>query len=51
MRIKFNHVNKFVFISKLMQSRKDKIDSKDITERLLFNLFDTSIMSHIVVRV
>ena len=34
-----------------MQSRKDKINSKDITERFLFSLFDTSIMSQIVERV
>ena len=30
-----------------MQSRKDKINSNDITERFLFSLFDTSIMSQI----
>ena len=45
------HVNEFVSLSKLMQSRKDKISSNDITERLLFSLFDTSIMSQIVERV
>ena len=28
-----------------MQSRKDKINSKDITERFLFSLFDSSIMT------
>ena len=27
-----------------MQSREDKINSKDITERFLFSLFDSSIM-------
>ena len=31
-----------------MESRKDKINSKDTTERFLFNLCDTSIMSQIV---
>ena len=30
-----------------MQSRKDKINSNDITEGFLFSLFDTSIMSQI----
>ena len=49
--INFNHVNEFVSISKLMQSRKDKIDSQGITERFLSTLFDTSIMSQIVERV
>ena len=34
-----------------MQSRKDKINSKDIAERFLFNLFDSSIISQIVARV
>ena len=43
-------MNEFVSISKLIQSRKDKINSKDITERFLFSLFDTSIMSQIVER-
>ena len=33
-----------------MQSRKDKISSKDITERFLFILFDSSIMTQIVER-
>ena len=33
-----------------MQSRKDKINSKDIAERLLFNLFDSSIKTQIVER-
>ena len=28
-----------------MQSRKDKINSKDITGRFLFSLFDSSIMT------
>ena len=43
-------MNEFVSISELMQSRKDKISSKDITERFLFSLFDTSIMTQIVER-
>ena len=51
MWINFNHMNEFVPISKLMQSRKYKINSKDITERFLFSLLDTSIMSQIVERV
>ena len=34
-----------------MQIRKDKINSKDITERFLFSLFDSSIMTQIVKRV
>ena len=33
-----------------MQSIKDKINSKDITERFLFSLFDSSIMTQIVER-
>ena len=37
-------VNKFVSISKLMQSRKDKINSKNITEKFLFSLFDSLVM-------
>ena len=45
------YVNEFVSISELMQSRKDKINSKDITERFLFSLFDSSIMTQIVERV
>ena len=43
-------MNEFVSISELMQSRKDKINSKDITERFLFSLFDSSIMIQIVER-
>ena len=42
------YVNEFVSIPELTQSRKDKINSKDITERFLFSLFDLSIMSQIV---
>ena len=34
-----------------MQNRKGKINCKDITDRFLFSLFDTSIMLHIVERV
>ena len=44
------HVNEFISISELMQNRKDKINSKDITERFLFSLFDSSIMIQIVER-
>ena len=51
MWINFNHVSEFVSISDLLQSRKNKINSKDITERFLFSLFDRSIMSQIVERV
>ena len=40
------HVNEFVSISELTQSRKDKINSKDITER-----FDSSVILQIVERV
>ena len=40
-------MNEFVSISKLMQSRKDKTNCKDITERFLFNLFDSSIMTQV----
>ena len=34
-----------------MQSRKDKVKHKDITERFLFSLFDSSMMTQIVERV
>ena len=40
-------MNEFVSISELRQSRKDKINSKDITERYLFSLFDSSVMLQI----
>ena len=40
------HVNEFVSISELTQSRKDKINSKDITE-----IFDSSVMLQIAERV
>ena len=43
-------MNEFVSISELMQSRKDKINSKDITERFSFSLFDSSVMSQITER-
>ena len=43
-------MNEFVSISKHMQSIKDKINSRDITERFLFSLFDSSIMKQIVER-
>ena len=33
-----------------MQSRKDKISSKDITEIFLFSLFDSSVMAQVVER-
>ena len=51
MWINFNHVNESISISELMQSRKDKINSKDVTERFLLSLFDSSIMTQIVERV
>ena len=45
-------MNEFVLIFELMKSRKDKINSKEITESFLFNLFfDSSIMSQVVKRV
>ena len=44
-------MNEFVSISELTQSRKDKINSKDITERFLFSLFDSSVMLQIAARV
>ena len=34
-----------------MESRKDKINSKDITERFVFNLFDSSVELQIAERV
>ena len=43
-------MNEFVLISELMQNRKGKINSKDIAERLLFSLFDSSIKTQIVER-
>ena len=45
------YVNEFVSISELTQSRKDKINSNDITERFLLSLFGKSFMSQIVERV
>ena len=44
-------MNEFVSLSELTQRRKDKINSKDITERLLFSLFDSSVMLQIAERV
>ena len=41
-------MNEIVSISELMQSRKNKINSKDITERFLFSLFDSSVMAQLV---
>ena len=43
-------MNELVSISELMQSRKDKINYKDIRERFLFSLFESS-MTQIVERV
>ena len=40
--------DEFIPIFELMQSRKDKIKSKDITERFSFSLFDSSTMTQIV---
>ena len=40
-------MNEFVSISEFTQSRKHKTNSKDITERFLFSLFDSSVMSQI----
>ena len=40
-------MNEFVSISELTQSKEDKINSKDITERFLFCLFDSSVLSQI----
>ena len=34
-----------------MQSKKDEISCKDIAERFLFSLFDSSIMTQLVERV
>ena len=44
-------MNEFVPIFELLQNRKDKINSKDITERFLFSLLDSLIMTQIVERV
>ena len=44
-------MNEFVFISELTKSRKHKIDSKDITKRLLMSFLDSSVMSQIRERV
>ena len=57
----FNHVSKFVSVSVLLQSSKDKTPINSIngfekiktyyTEKFLFSLFETSIMSRMVERV
>ena len=44
-------MNEFVSISELTQIRKDKFNPKDITERFLSSLFDTSVMLQIGERV
>ena len=44
-------MNEFVSISEHTQSRKDKINSKDVTGRVLFSLFDSSVMLQIAERV
>ena len=43
-------MNEFVPVSAFMQRRKDKINSKDITERFLFSFFDSSITTEIAER-
>ena len=43
-------MNEFVSICELMQRRRDKIKSKDVTESLLFSLFDSSVMLQIAER-
>ena len=47
------HLQPFVYISELTESRKVKIpvNSRDITEKFLFSLFDTTFMQQIVERV
>ena len=44
-------MNEFVSISELKQRRKYKINSKNIAERFLFRLFDSSVMLQIAERV
>ena len=44
-------MNEFVSMSEPTQRRKDKSNSKDITERFLFSLFDSTVMSQIAERV
>ena len=44
-------MTEFVSIYELMQRIKDKTNSKDITERFLFRLFDSSIVMQVVERV
>ena len=47
------HLQPFVDISELTENRKVKIPikSRDITEKFLFSLFDTTFMQQIVERV
>ena len=40
-------MNEFVSISELTQSRKYKINSKDVTGGVLFSFFDSSVMLQI----
>ena len=44
-------MNEFASKSELTQSRKDKINSKYITRRFLFRLFDSTVMLQIAERV
>ena len=44
-------MNELVSISEITQSRKDEINSEGITGRLLFSLFDSSVMLQIAKRV
>ena len=48
----FNHVNEFVSISELTESREVKIplNPKDITERFLFSALDRSFIQQIIER-
>ena len=48
----FNHVNEFVSISELAESREVKIplNPKDITERFLFSVLDRSFIQQIIER-
>ena len=41
------YVNEFVSTSKLMQSRKDKINSKGYTERFLSSLFLSRLINYV----
>ena len=44
-------MNEFVSISELTQRRKDKINSKNIAERFIVSLIDSSVMLQIAERV